>query len=86
MAFHLFFHIARAEFDIFPKKGDGVKSLKIIKAMLFGGIEPKSEKPEQRLAYFFIGLVLLLLIITGLIKTAKNLVGWNLSEGLYLRR
>ncbi|EOX1263711.1 cytochrome b/b6 domain-containing protein [Campylobacter upsaliensis] len=88
MAFHLFFHIARAKFDIFPKKDDGVKSLKIIKAMLFGGVEPKSEKylPEQRLAYFFIGLVLLLLIITGLIKTAKNLVGWNLSEGLYLRR
>ena len=58
VAFHLYFHIARAEFDIFPKKGDGVKSLKIIKAMLFGGEEPKSEKylPEQRLAYFFIGL------------------------------
>ncbi|MBS4240189.1 cytochrome b/b6 domain-containing protein [Campylobacter vulpis] len=85
VSFHLFFHIARAEFDIFPKKGDGVKSLKIIKTMLFGGVEPKSEKylPEQRLAYFFIGLVLLLLISTGLIKTAKNLAGWNLSEGLY---
>lgn len=86
VAFHLYFHIARAEFDIFPKKGDGVKSLKIIKAMLFGGQEPKSEKylPEQRLAYFFIGLVLLLLIVTGLIKTLKNLAGWNLSDSLYL--
>ena len=86
MAFHLFFHIARTEFDIFSKKGDGVKSLKIIKAMLFGGVESKSEKPGQKLAYFFIKLVLLLLIITELIKTAKNLAGWNLSEGLYLRR
>ena len=86
VVFHLYFHIARAEFDIFPKKGDGVKSLKIIKAMLFGGVEPKSEKylPEQRLAYFFIGLVLLLLIITGLIKTLKNLAGWNISDSLYL--
>lgn len=54
--------------------------------MLFGGVESKSEKPGQRLAYFFIKLVLLLLIITELIKTAKNLAGWNLSEGLYLRR
>lgn len=73
MAFHLFFHIARAEFDIFPKKGDGVKSLKIIKVMLFGGVEPKSEKylPEQRLAYFFIGLVLLLLITQDSLKRLK---------------
>ena len=61
------------------------KSAQIIKAMLFGGAEPPSEKylPEQRLAYAFIGFVLLLLIITGLIKTFKNLAGFNLSDSVY---
>lgn len=28
--------------------------------------------------------MLLLLIVTGLIKTLKNLAGWNLSDSLYL--
>lgn len=85
VVFHLYFHIARREFDIFPKKGDLKKSAQIIKAMLFGGDEPPSEKylPEQRLAYAFIGFVLLLLIITGLIKTFKNLAGFNLSDSVY---
>lgn len=85
VAFHLCFHIARGEFDIFPKRGDVKKSAQIIKAMLFKGVEPPSEKylPEQRLAYAFIGFVLLLLIITGLIKTLKNLAGFNLSDSVY---
>lgn len=85
VVFHLYFHIARREFYIFPKKGDLKKSAQIIKAMLFGGAEPPSEKylPEQRLAYAFIGFVLLLLIITGLIKTFKNLAGFNLSDSVY---
>ena len=85
VAFHLYFHIARREFDIFPKKGDFKKSAQIIKAMLLGGQEPPSEKylPEQRLAYAFIGGVLLLLVITGAIKTFKNLAGFNLSDSVY---
>ena len=50
-----------------------------------GGDEPPSEKylPEQRLAYAFIGGVLLLLVITGAIKTFKNLAGFNLSDSVY---
>ena len=85
VSFHLYFHIARREFDIFPKKGDFKKSAQIIKAMLLGGQEPPSEKylPEQRLAYIFIGGVLLLLVITGVIKTFKNLAGFNLSDTVY---
>ncbi|RAX57095.1 hypothetical protein CCZ01_07055 [Helicobacter monodelphidis] len=83
--FHLFFHLYRREFDIFPKRGDTLKSIQVIKAMLTGRKEPPSEKylPEQRLAYFGIGLVLLILIITGLIKTFKNLAGINMPEWLY---
>lgn len=85
IAFHLYFHIARREFDIFPKRGDLKKSAQVIKAMLTNGKEPPSEKylPEQRLAYAFIGFTLLLLLVTGLIKTFKNLAGFNLSENAY---
>ena len=85
IAFHLYFHIARREFDIFPKRGDFKKSAQIIKAMLTNGEEPASEKylPEQRLAYAFIGFTLLLLLVTGLIKSFKNLAGFNLSESVY---
>lgn len=85
IAFHLYFHIARREFDIFPKRGDFKKSAQVIKAMLTNGEEPRSEKylPEQRLAYAFIGFTLLLLLVTGLIKSFKNLAGFNLSESAY---
>lgn len=85
IAFHLYFHIARREFDIFPKRGDFKKSAQVIKAMLTNGEEPPSEKylPEQRLAYAFIGFTLLLLLVTGLIKSFKNLAGFNLSDSVY---
>ena len=85
VAFHLYFHIVRKEFDIFPKKGDTKKSIEIIKAMILKKEEPKSEKylSEQRLAYAFIGITLLLLVVTGLIKTFKNLAGLNISNDTY---
>lgn len=84
VGFHLMFHFGRKEFDILPKKGDFGKSIAVIKAMLFKGEEPPSEKylPEQRLAYAGIAMVILLLVITGMIKTYKNLAGFNLSEGV----
>lgn len=82
--FHIVFHSGRKEFDILPKKGDFSRSIAVIKAMLLKTKEPPSEKylPEQRLAYVGIAFVILLLIITGLIKTYKNLSGLNLSEGV----
>ena len=81
--FHMFFHFMRKEFDIIPKKGDFKKSILVIKAMITKGEEPASEKylPEQRLAYISIASVILLLVVTGVIKTYKNLAGLNLSEG-----
>ncbi|WP_111229405.1 cytochrome b/b6 domain-containing protein [Helicobacter valdiviensis] len=80
--FHICVHSLKKEFDIFPKKGDFKKSILVIKAMIFKTKEPPSQKylPEQRLAYFAIGFTLLLLIISGLIKTYKNLAGLNLGE------
>lgn len=84
VGFHLMFHFGRKEFDILPKKGDVGQSIAVIKAILFKGQEPPSEKylPEQRIAYAGIAMVILLLVITGMIKTYKNLAGFNLSESV----
>ncbi len=74
VAYHIVYHLRLKQFDILPKKGDFKESYLIIKAMLGFGKEPPSDKylAEQRLAYLFIGLNLLVLIITGAIKVYKN--------------
>lgn len=86
ISFHLVYHSMRKEFAIFPRKGDVKESILIIKAMLGKGQEPPSGKflAEQRIAYMFIGILLLLLVITGMIKTAQNLAGIELAYGLTL--
>lgn len=72
--FHIVYHLRRKEFGAMPKKGDVRESIHIIKAMVTGKKEPPHEKflAEQRLAYAAIGVVSLVLVITGLIKVAKN--------------
>lgn len=83
--FHLFYHVLMREFDIVPKKGDFKASLAVFKAMLFSTQEPPSEKylPEQRLAYAAIAFVIFMLIITGIVKTYKNLLGFDIPNWLY---
>lgn len=73
--FHLFYHALRKDFGLLPKRGDLIKSLKMILASFGIGKEPPSEKwlPEQRLAYVGIGLVTLAVLITGILKVIKNL-------------
>lgn len=80
--YHLFYHAMRREFDIIPKRGDFSASVAVIKAMLKGEPEPPSEKylPEQRLAYAFIAFTILLMIVTGIMKSWKNLTGVELSD------
>ena len=82
---HLVYHAVRGEFDIVPRKGDVVKSAKVIWAMASGGQEPASAKylPEQRLAWLGFVLVLALLIVTGLIKTYKNILGFDIPSDFY---
>lgn len=74
VAFHLLYHFRRREFAILPKKGDVAESMVTLKAMLRGKKEPPHEKflAEQRLAYAGMGVVTLMLVVTGLIKTYKN--------------
>lgn len=73
--FHVVYHGMLGDRGLLPRKGDGRASLKTILSFVGIGHEPKSDKylPEQRLAYAFIAIVSFILIVTGLIKVAKNL-------------
>ncbi|MBM7854587.1 formate dehydrogenase gamma subunit [Desulfohalotomaculum tongense] len=81
VAYHIVYHIIRKEFDIWPRKGDFKESYLIIKAMLTKGEEPESDKylAEQRLAYAYIGVMLIVIIISGIIKVLKNLPSISLE-------
>jgi formate dehydrogenase gamma subunit len=72
--FHILYHGILGHRGLMPRKGDGAASLKTILSFVGIGEEPKADKylPEQRLAYAFIGIVSLVLIVTGLIKVVKN--------------
>lgn len=84
VSFHLVYHALRREYDIIPKKGDFKESYLIIKAMVTGGKEPPADKylAEQRLAYAFIGVNVIVLILTGIVKVLKNFAGSQLPETL----
>jgi cytochrome b subunit of formate dehydrogenase len=73
--FHLVYHLRRREFAAFPRRGDVRESLHILKAILLGKPEPPHGKflAEQRLAYAAFGATSLVLVLTGLVKTYKNL-------------
>lgn len=83
VVFHLVYHSLRRETSLVPRKGDLRESWQIIRAMFGKGEEPPSDKflAEQRLAYVVFGGGILLLVITGLIKTARNFPGISLSPG-----
>lgn len=79
--YHIVFHLLRKDSGIIPRRGDVKQSLQIVKAMLFKGKEPDSDKylAEQRLAYAYIALCLAVIIATGMIKTIKNLPYFTLG-------
>lgn len=80
--FHVLIHALEGNFDIVPKKGDFGRSVAVIKAMITGAEEPPSEKylPEQRLAWAAFVAAFSLVIVTGWLKTLKNLAGWDLAD------
>jgi len=75
VVFHIFYHSIRKEFGLLPKKGDVKNGIRVVLAMIGIGKEPPSDKylPEQRIAYVGIGIIILLLTVTGVIKILKNL-------------
>lgn len=83
LLFHLVYHLRRREFAALPRRGDGLESWHIIVAMIRGRPEPPSGKflAEQRLAYGAIGITSLVLMVTGLVKSYKNLGPITLDPG-----
>lgn len=81
LVFHVLGAVLTSRFDIMPRKGDVKESARIIAAMLGRGEEPESHKylAEQRLAYAFIGINLLLVTLTGIVKVVKNLPGIEMN-------
>lgn len=74
VTYHLAVSLMRKEFSLLPRRGDLRESWQIIKAMLGFGKEPESDKylAEQRIAYLYIAVNVMILLITGIIKVLKN--------------
>ncbi len=74
VVFHLIFHGLRGDRGLLPRKGDLTRSVHVILAMIGIGKEPPSEKylPEQRIAYVGMGVLILVLTMTGIFKFVKN--------------
>ena len=79
--FHLAYHGVRGENGMIPRKGDMAASVTIIKSLFGFGEEPPMHKylPEQRLAYVGMAFIMAMLIISGLIKTYKNIYAPDMS-------
>jgi formate dehydrogenase gamma subunit len=84
IAFHFVYHGWLGHRGLVPKKGDMGNSLKTILSFVGIGEEPKADKylPEQRLAYFYLGIVGAILVVTGIIKVLKNLPTVYFSPGI----
>lgn len=84
--FHLLYHGIRGEGGMLPKRGDIGTSIQVIKSFFGKGEEPPFEKylPEQRLAYVGMAFIIAMLILSGLVKTYKNLYAPDMSLTLVL--
>lgn len=73
--FHLVYHALSGEKGLIPQKGDIMESVAVIKSFIGLGQEPPMHKylPEQRLAYVGMAIIILMLILSGLVKTYKNI-------------
>jgi cytochrome b subunit of formate dehydrogenase len=73
--FHVFYHGLSGEKGLLPQKGDFSESIIVIKSLFGFGKEPPLHKylPEQRIAYAGMAFIILMLIISGLVKTYKNI-------------
>ncbi len=79
--FHVLYHGLRQERGLLPQKGDFSASVTVIKSLFGFGEEPPMHKylPEQRLAYVGMAFIILMLIISGLVKTYKNIYAPDMS-------
>ncbi len=84
--FHLLYHGLVCERELLPQKGDLKTSIVVIKTFFGKGEEPPFGKylPEQRLAYLGMAVIIAVLILSGLIKTYKNVFAPDMSHTLVL--
>jgi len=84
--FHLVYHGLRGEKGLIPQKGDLATSVTVIKSFIGIGKEPPMHKylPEQRLAYVGMAFIILMLILSVLVKTYKNIYAPDMSHAVLL--
>jgi cytochrome b subunit of formate dehydrogenase len=84
--FHVVYHGLRGEKGLLPQKGDLAQSITVIKSFIGLGQEPPMHKylPEQRLAYVGMAFIILMLIVSGLVKTYKNIYAPDMSHTVLL--
>ena len=84
--FHLVYHGLRGEKGLLPQKGDAAASITVMKSFIGIGKEPPMHKylPEQRLAYAGMAFIIMMLILSGLVKTYKNIYAPDLSHTMLL--
>jgi cytochrome b subunit of formate dehydrogenase len=79
--FHLIYHGILGERGMIPQAGDLKSSIEVIKTFFGKGEEPPFHKylPEQRLAYAGMAFIIAMLILSGLVKTYKNIYAPDIS-------
>lgn len=84
--FHLVYHWLLKERAMVPQPGDIGESVKVLKTFITKEPEPPFGKylPEQRLAYVAIAVPVLMLIVSGLVKTWKNIYAPDIDRTLLL--
>jgi cytochrome b subunit of formate dehydrogenase len=84
--FHLVYHGIRGDRGLIPQKGDLHASIDVIKSFFGKGEEPPFQKylPEQRLAYVGMAAIIAMLILSGLIKTFKNVYAPDMPLAIVL--
>ena len=84
--FHLAYHGFRSEKGMIPQKGDLAASVTVMKSLFGFGQEPPMHKylPEQRWAYVGMAFIMIMLIVSGLIKTYKNIYAPDMSLAIVL--
>ncbi len=84
--FHLIYHGILGERGMIPRAGDLKTSIEVMKSFFGKGQEPPFPKylPEQRLAYAGMAVIIAMLILSGLVKTYKNIYAPDMSLTLVI--
>ena len=79
--FHVVYHGMLGHTTMLPKRGDVKESIDVIKTFFGKGEEPPFHKflPEQRIAYVGMAVIIAVLILSGIVKTYKNVFDPQMS-------